>query len=94
MIWHFLPTHLQKRNRGILNLVKVSFESQFSLSTHTDCNIIAGDAIVRELDVSKITLRIKEKQDKNGGDEDSENTIAKMSGSTLDTLQRCLVSSG
>ena len=46
---------------------------------------------MRELDVSKITLRLKEKQDKKG-DHDDEGTVAKLQGSTLDVLQRCLVS--
>lgn len=56
----------------------------------TDTSIVAGEAFVRELDVSKITLRIKEKQDKKG-DEHNDHTIAKLVGGTLDTLQRCLV---
>lgn len=48
-----------------------------------------GDAMIRELDVSKITLRLKAKQDKKGeADEDS--TIAKLHGQTLQTLQKCL----
>lgn len=51
----------------------------------------AGDAFVRELDVSKITLRLRAKEDKKGED-NSDSTIAKLTGSTLDTLQRCLVS--
>ncbi|KAG8533716.1 uncharacterized protein KY384_001457 [Bacidia gigantensis] len=48
-----------------------------------------GDAMVRELDVSKITLRLMEKADKKGegGDED---IIAKLQGQTIDVLQRCL----
>lgn len=46
--------------------------------------------MVRELDFSKITLRIIEHIDKKGeGDED--HVIAKLTGSTLDTLRRCLV---
>ena len=53
----------------------------------------AGDAFVRELDVSKITLRLKEKQDKKGdSDPDNDHTIAKLQGNTLDVLQKCLVS--
>ena len=59
--------------------------------TLTNIESKAGDAMIRELDVSKITLRLKEKPDKKGGDDDSDHTIAKLSGSTLDTLQRCLV---
>lgn len=53
---------------------------------------LAGDAFVRELDVSKITLRLKEKQDKKG-EADEESTIAKLHGNTLPTLQKCLVRS-
>ena len=49
-----------------------------------------GDAVVRELDMSKITLRLREKQDKKG--EGQEDTIAKLQGQTIDVLQRCLVS--
>lgn len=47
--------------------------------------------MVRELDVSKITLRLTEKQDKKG-DGGDEAVIAKLQGSTLTTLQKCLVS--
>jgi Ca2+-dependent lipid-binding protein len=50
---------------------------------------VAGDAIVRELDFSKITLRLIEHVDKKGDDGD-DHVIAKLSGSTLDTLKRCL----
>lgn len=61
---------------------------------HSSANIacLAGDAFVRELDVSKITLRLKEKQDRKGDNEhDNDHTIAKLQGNTLDVLQRCLV---
>lgn len=54
-------------------------------------HITAGDAFVRELDVSKITLRLKQKHDKKGDADQDEHTIAKLHGSTLDILQRCLV---
>ena len=50
-----------------------------------------GDCFVRELDVSKITLRIREKGDSKG-DEKKDHTIAKLTGNTLDTLKQCLVS--
>ena len=56
----------------------------------TECKILAGDVFVRELDVSRITLRLQEKQDKKGGDQASEHTIAKLEGDTLSTLQSCL----
>ena len=41
--------------------------------------------------MSKITLRLKEKHDRKGEDNPNQ-TIAKLVGNTLDTLQRCLVS--
>ena len=59
-------------------------------SAGTDCLTLAGDVFVRELDVSRITLRLQEKQDKKGGDQSSEHTIAKLEGDTLSILQSCL----
>ncbi len=50
-----------------------------------------GDCFVRELDFSKITLRIREKGESKG-DEKKDHTIAKLTGNTLDTLKQCLVS--
>jgi C2 domain len=48
-----------------------------------------GDAFVRELDVSQITLRLTEKTDKKG-EGDPDHVIAKLKGPTLTTLQQCL----
>ena len=48
-----------------------------------------GDTMVRELDFSKITLRIIEHLDKDG-DGDEDHVIAKLTGNTIDTLRRCL----
>lgn len=45
--------------------------------------------MVRELDFSKITLRIIEHIDKDG-DGDEDHVIAKLTGNTIDTLRRCL----
>jgi Ca2+-dependent lipid-binding protein len=50
-----------------------------------------GDCFVRELDFSKITLRLREKGESKG-DEKKDHTIAKLTGNTLDTLKQCLVS--
>ncbi|KAL8899838.1 MAG: hypothetical protein Q9207_005992 [Kuettlingeria erythrocarpa] len=49
-----------------------------------------GDAFVRELEFSKITLRLREKTDRKGDSDKSDSTIAKLTGSTVDTLLRCL----
>ena len=48
-----------------------------------------GDAMVRELDLSRITLRLVTEQDKKGED-DEDDIKAKITGQTLDTLKRCL----
>jgi hypothetical protein len=45
---------------------------------------------VRELDFSKITLRLREAGESKG-DEKKDHTIAKLTGNTLDTLKQCLV---
>ena len=84
-----IPHRKLDRDRPIL--AKVSFERLLA-SFNTDIARLAGDAFVRELDVSKITLRLKEKQDKKGdNDHDNDHTIAKLQGNTLDVLQKCLV---
>ncbi|KAH0562191.1 hypothetical protein GP486_003113 [Trichoglossum hirsutum] len=44
-----------------------------------------GDAFVRELDFSNVTLRLRDERAK----DDSEHVIAKLTGSTLDTLKQC-----
>lgn len=51
-----------------------------------------GDCFVRELDFSKITLRIREKGDSKGDEKkDKDFTIARLTGETLATLKQCLV---
>ncbi|KAI7968649.1 hypothetical protein EIK77_002242 [Talaromyces pinophilus] len=45
-----------------------------------------GDAFIRELDMSQLTLRLVE----NSNDKDEKHVIAKLTGDTLSTLQRCL----
>ncbi|KAK2743885.1 hypothetical protein FQN57_004508 [Myotisia sp. PD_48] len=65
-----------------------SYTSQKIRSKNTTIGDV-GDAFVREMDVSKITLRLVEKTDRKG-DEEGEHAIAKLSGPTLATLQQCL----
>jgi Ca2+-dependent lipid-binding protein len=51
--------------------------------------LLAGDAIVRELAESRITLRLVEHADKEGKGEET-HVLAKLTGPTLATLERCL----
>ena len=49
-----------------------------------------GDCFVRELDFSRITLRLTEKDGNAKEGEDAESVVAKLQGQTLTTLQQCL----
>ncbi|KAF2111010.1 hypothetical protein BDV96DRAFT_583272 [Lophiotrema nucula] len=65
-----------------------SYSSAKIKSKHMTFNEV-GDTMVRELDFSKITLRLIEHIDKKG-DGDEDHILAKLTGNTLDTLKRCL----
>ncbi len=51
-----------------------------------------GDCFIRELEFSKLTLRVCEKREKPGEERDEDHTVAKLTGNTLATLKQCLVS--
>lgn len=57
--------------------------------THTFDEI--GDCFIRELEFSKLTIKINERSEKQE-ESGKENTLARLSGNTLDTLKQCLVS--
>jgi len=73
------------------DMVFPSYSSSTVRSRKTTLDEI-GDCFVRELDFSKITLRLREKGNSKG-DEKKDNTIARLSGPTIDTLKQCLVCS-
>lgn len=50
-----------------------------------------GDCFIRELEFSKLTLKVREKGEKHGNDGDKDHTLARLTGNTLDTLKQCLV---
>ncbi|RKF78728.1 Uncharacterized protein PYUK71.03c [Golovinomyces cichoracearum] len=67
-----------------------SFSSSLIRSRKTTLNEI-GDCVVRELEFSKITLRIREKgKSQSGEKKDKEQNIAKPTRSTLELLKQCL----
>jgi hypothetical protein len=87
MIWFSHLIQVAKSDRSITSSTKVSYLREKGLHTLIE---VAGDAMVRELDMSQITLRLLESVNKQGqGSED--HTIAKLTGPTLSTLQRALV---
>lgn len=49
-----------------------------------------GDCFIRELDFSRLTLKVHERGEKK--DDDKDRTLARLTGNTLDTLKQCLVS--
>lgn len=51
-----------------------------------------GDCFIRELDFSKLTIKICERSDKQQDGGKQEHTLARLAGNTLDTLKQCLVS--
>ncbi|KAI9802260.1 MAG: hypothetical protein M1825_002981 [Sarcosagium campestre] len=65
-----------------------SYISSKAKSRHTKFDEI-GDTFVRELDVSRITLRLREKSDNKGDDKDDA-TVAKLTGETISVLKQCL----
>ncbi|MCJ1292500.1 hypothetical protein MMC34_004051 [Xylographa carneopallida] len=67
-----------------------SYSFSKATSKHTEFEE-TGDAIVRELDMSRITLRLVQKEDKKGGEQGAENVYAKLVGDTLQVLQKSLV---
>ena len=91
MIMYFLHITHRKLDPGTLCSVKVSYDLMRPWIYSNFWNL-AGDAFIRELDVSRVTLRLNEKQDKKGEGDHDEHTIAKLHGNTIDVLQRCLVS--
>jgi len=67
-----------------------AFHSSKAKSLHHEFGE-TGDAVVRELDMSRITLRLMERSDRKGdGGGTEEHAIAKLSGNTLQVLQSCL----
>jgi len=50
-----------------------------------------GDCFIRELDFSKLTIKVCERSDKQE-EAGKQHTLARLAGNTLDTLKQCLVS--
>lgn len=48
-----------------------------------------GDCFIRELEFSKLTIKVREGSGK-PGDDDKDKTLARLTGNTLDTLKQCL----
>lgn len=51
-----------------------------------------GDCVVREIDVSRLTLIVRENKSEDAQAGNDDNIVARLQGNTLDTLKQCLVS--
>jgi Ca2+-dependent lipid-binding protein len=94
IIFKLLDVELPRPNvRVEVVMDDMAFPSYSSSTIRTRKTVLddIGDCFVRELDFSKITLRIREKGDSKGDDK-KDYTLARLSGNTLDTLKQCLVS--
>ncbi|KAI0175987.1 tricalbin [Hypoxylon sp. FL1284] len=49
-----------------------------------------GDCFIRELEFSRLTLKVSEKREKPGEERDEDHTVARLTGNTLETLKQCL----
>lgn len=93
IIFKIMEADLPRSNVQIEVLVDdMAFPSYVSSTTRSRKLTLdeIGDCFVRELDFSKLTVRIREKGDKDT--EKKDRSIAKLTGNTLDTLKQCLVS--
>ncbi|KAH8754241.1 C2 domain-containing protein [Hyaloscypha finlandica] len=92
IIFKLLDVELPRPNvRVEVVMDDMAFPSYSSSTIRTRKTVLddIGDCFVRELDFSKITLRIREKGDSKGDDK-KDHTLARLSGNTLDTLKQCL----
>lgn len=71
-------------------MIFVDFDFQQALETDSIGEV--GDAMVRELDMSRITLRLVERASKES-EKDDDHVLAKLTGQTIDILRKALVSS-
>lgn len=67
-----------------------SYVSSTARSRHHKFDEI-GDCFIRELEFSKLTIKVSERTEKQEEDR-KQHTLARLSGNTLDTLKQCLVS--
>lgn len=99
IIFKLLDAELMRSNVQVEvvvdDMVYPSYASSTVRSRRTNIDEI-GDCFVRELDFSKLTIRLRDPGDKKAstaaGDEKSHRYVAKLTGNTVDTLKQCLVS--
>lgn len=85
---NLFPAYVSPKIRGRSSKIE---DSRFPGPCDIQLTGVVGDAFIRELDSSQVTLRVVEKNDPR--DDSEEHVVAKLTGDTLPTLQRILVRS-
>lgn len=97
LIFNLIEGEMPKRDTHLEifvdDLPYPSYASGTAKSQHHKFDEI-GDCFIRELEFSKLTLRVCEKREKPGEERDEDHTVARLAGNTLETLKQCLVSPG
>ncbi|KAJ9157726.1 C2 domain-containing protein [Pleurostoma richardsiae] len=92
VIFKLMEAELPKSEAHIEVFVDdMAFPSYASSSAKSKANKFdeIGDCFVRELEFSKLTLKVREKGSKHD-ESDKDHTLARLTGNTLDTLKQCL----
>ncbi|KAK7924200.1 C2 domain-containing protein [Apiospora marii] len=93
LIFHFMEAEMPKSGSHVeVNVDDMLFPSYVSGSAKHKSHKFdeIGDCFIRELDFSRLTLKVREKKEKPGEERDEDHTIARLTGNTLDTLKQCL----
>ncbi|KAK6865488.1 hypothetical protein PG995_002016 [Apiospora arundinis] len=93
LIFHFMEAEMPKSGSHVEVYVDdMLFPSYVSGSAKHKSHKFdeIGDCFIRELDFSRLTLKVREKREKPGEERDEDHTIARLAGNTLDTLKQCL----
>jgi Ca2+-dependent lipid-binding protein len=94
VIFKLMDAELPKSNTRIEVFVDdMAFPSYVSSTAKSKSHKFdeIGDCFIRELEFSKLTLKVREKNEKQEDSADKEHTLALLTGNTLDTLKQCLV---
>ncbi|KAK8088567.1 hypothetical protein PG997_003528 [Apiospora hydei] len=93
LIFHFMEAEMPKGGSHVEVYVDdMLFPSYVSGSAKHKSHKFdeIGDCFIRELDFSRLTLKVRERKEKPGEERDEDHTIARLTGNTLDTLKQCL----
>ncbi|KAH8841832.1 hypothetical protein MCOR27_003834 [Pyricularia oryzae] len=93
VIFKLIEADLSKSNSHVdLYVDDMAFPSYISSLTRSKHHKFdeIGDCFIRELDFSKLTIKVREKVDKMSERQKSDDVLAKLKGSTIETLKQCL----